>query len=93
MDSMKKQEFRNTLERLHGEIKKTHVDDEDLWQCLLQIQDHIEEIWSEPDTVTEHHRLSLIKKLRKIVDDFEISHPELTSTLGEIVDSLSRMGF
>lgn len=81
------------LKKFQDELDKIHVVDNDLSQRLKQVQEHIEVILAEPDTVTEHHRISFINKLKKIVDDFEISHPELTSTLGEMTDSLSRMGF
>ena len=90
---MSKQKLLKMSEHLQQELSKDRVIDEDLWDRLVQVQEHIEEILAEPEAVTEHHRLSLIKKLRKIVDDFEISHPELTSKLGDMADSLSRMGF
>jgi hypothetical protein len=34
----------------------------------------------------------MIKKLNSMVNDFEKTHPELTDTLGQMMDSLSRMG-
>ena len=90
---MKTETLQNMLDQLQDELSKVKAIDEDLRERLEQTMVDIEMLLNESDINGEHHRSSLIKRLRKTVDDFELSHPELTTTLGDMAESLSRMGF
>lgn len=87
------EELQNTLDQLHDELSKVRVIDEDLRDQLQQIMVDIEVLLDESEISSEHHRDSLVKRLNRVIDDFEVSHPRLTKRLGEMAESLSRMGF
>ena len=89
---MKTDAFYQLVEKLHEELIQPRTINKDLRVELLQIQKDIEAILSNKQDLTKHHRQRFIQKLRKVVDDFEISHPELTEKLGRIADSLGRIG-
>ena len=85
--------MRKKMEALQGEI--THIQNlnKDIWSRLEQVQENIETALADPGPIDENHHQHIAQKLKKIVEDFESSHPGVTSKLGEMVDSLSRMGF
>ena len=85
--------MRKKMEALQGEI--THIQNlnKDIWSRLEQVQENIETALADPGPIDENHHQHIAQKLEKIVEDFESSHPGVTSKLGEMVDSLSRMGF
>jgi hypothetical protein len=85
--------LQDILDQLHDELSKVRIIDEDLRDQLQQIMVDIEVLLDESDITGEHHRSSIIKRLNRVVDDFEVSHPRLTKRLGEMAESLSRMGF
>jgi len=87
------EELQNTLDQLHDELSKVKVIDENLRDQLQQIMVDIEVLLDESEILSEHHRDSLVKRLNRVIDDFEVSHPRLTKRLGEMAESLSRMGF
>ena len=81
------------LDELHDELSELKIIDEDLQDRLHQIIVDIEVLLDESEITSEHYRDSLIEKLKRVVDDFEVFNPELTTTLGEMAESLSRMDF
>lgn len=85
--------IQNMLDELHDELSELKIIDEDLQDRLHQIIVDIEVLLDESEITSEHYRDSLIKKLKRVVDDFEVFNPELTTTLGEMAESLSRMDF
>lgn len=85
--------LQNMMDQLHGELSKLKIIDEDLREHLYQIMVDIEVLLDESEIAVEHHRDSLIHRMKRVVDDFEVSHPELTTILGDMAESLSRMGF
>ena len=87
------EDLQDMLDQLHEELSGLKIADEDLRDQLEQIMVDIEVFLDESEDTGEHHRDSLMRRIKGIVDDFEVSHPELTSTLGEMASSLSRMGF
>jgi seryl-tRNA synthetase len=87
------EDLQDMLDKLHDELSKLKVADEELKDQLEQIMVDIEVFLDESGDTGEHHRDNLVRRIKRIVDDFEISHPDMTSTLGEMASSLSRMGF
>ena len=85
--------MRKKLEGLQDGLNHIQNLNRDIWSRLEQVQENIETALAESDPIAEYHHQSIIQKLKKIIDDFEDSHPGVTSKLGEMVDSLSRMGF
>jgi hypothetical protein len=85
--------MRKKLEGLQDGLNHIQNLNRDLWNRLEQVQENIEVALANPGPIAEHHHQNIIRRLKKIIDDFEDSHPGITSKLGEMVDSLSRMGF
>lgn len=85
--------MRKKLEALQGGINHIQNLNKNIWNRLEQVQENIEAALADPGPINENHHQHIIQKLKEIIDDFKDSHPGVTSKLGEMVDSLSRMGF
>jgi|GEM_PF-6546796 len=85
--------MRKKLWLLLGEINLIRKLNIDLGNQIEQVQENIEAILAEPGPIDENRLQHIVQKLKKIIEDFEGSHPGVTSKLGKIVDFLSRMGF
>ena len=85
--------MRKKLEALQDGINQIQKLNKDFWNQLEQVPENIEAALADPGPINENRYQHIVQKLKKIIDDFENSHPGVTSKLGELMDSLSRMGF
>jgi hypothetical protein len=88
---MNKQELRETLEQLRGDVQRLSFREENSRARINQLISAIErqlENSSEPATLNPADDASLAGTLTQ----FEVEHPKLAMTLNRIVSALSSMG-
>jgi hypothetical protein len=74
--------------QIHAELDAGPLDDEKrrlLEHLQLDIAVALERCEDEPEP-------ALFDRLNEAVDEFQVSHPSLTTTIGQVMDFLSRSG-
>ena len=90
---MKTTRLKRVLDRFDDLLERSDELDQELQEQLDRIRKEIRTYMDKSEEKMKNNSTGLAEKIQKVVDDFEISHPELMATLGEMIDSLSRMGF
>ncbi len=94
---MSNDELSKTLEKLHVELSQSPQLDEKTLQSMRSILDEIQMTISRMDNIqaegdSEPVSISIAQRLREMISDFEVRHPQLTATLSQIADRLTDMG-
>ena len=89
---MDDQELRKLIEQLQAEIQNTQSVDEKGKELLLHLESEINDLLGRPDVIATPVHPSTLKRLEESLDHFEISHPELTTLLARLLESLSNVG-
>ncbi len=89
---MDNSELRDTLEKLHRELEHTENIDEESIQRLQHLANDIQEVLDreEPSSTEENELLG--DQLNEAIQEYEVSHPELTTMLRYVMDILSGAG-
>jgi hypothetical protein len=77
---------RELLEQLHSDLEKVEPTDEQGQQLLDDTRAEIQRALEDDDDD------SLVERLEDAVAHFEGTHPDLTTTLMVVIDTLSNMG-
>ena len=84
---MNNQELEKLLEKLHDEVNgMERVVDEDSLKLLRDVEKDIDDLLDRSDNS------SVPQRLQEAIQQFEVSHPALTSMLSEISTILSNAG-
>ena len=83
---MPREALRENLKKLHTELASVDNLDEELQTLLKQAADDIEQ------ALGDEPRASGRPQLDELALRFEADHPRLSSILGEIADTLSKLG-
>ena len=86
------EKFSKTIEKLHSELKQTKAVDEKSRQLLTGLKDDIEQLLNQGKDATPKQNEDLIEKLKNTAEHFEVSHPELTSTINNVITVLVNLG-
>lgn len=87
---MNPQDLRAKMERLRAELQKPDLHDSAVRQELLRLLAAIEQqLEQAPES---EQRENLLAELDDAVTRFEVEHPRLTASLGQIVSALASMG-
>jgi hypothetical protein len=89
---MDNQELRKLIEQLQAEIQSTHTVDKKGKELLLHLESEINELLGRTDGIVTPVHPSTLQRLEESLDHFEISHPELTTLLARLLESLSNVG-
>jgi hypothetical protein len=92
---MANEELAQTLDRLHQQLSQNPQLDEANLRSLRLLLDEIQTVCAQSGTATPSQNLqerSLNQRLQEVIEDFELRHPQLTTTLSQIADRLSDMG-
>ncbi|MEQ1824728.1 MAG: DUF4404 family protein [Pirellula sp.] len=84
-----------TLEQLHLQLAQHPQLDEQSIQSLRVLAQDIENVLNQADgqsDKTQNADMSLADRMRNLISDFEVQHPQLTNTLSTIAERLSDMG-
>ena len=89
---MDDQDLRKQLERLHKEIEETSAVDEEGRQMLLHLQADIRTLLERSGSGPIQAHPSLVQNMVASVEYFEVSHPNLTNVLNQVLATLSNAG-
>jgi hypothetical protein len=87
---MDDKKLRELLEELHNEIERTENVDEKGKTLLRDIGADIRELLERSGN--DSARFSMIQRLEKTIEHFEVTHPDLTGSLSELLSILSNAG-
>ena len=82
-----KQRLHELLEELHGELQNSDALDDAARQELRTLAGEIEDAVGE-DSVAE----SAMQRVEDVTLEFEAEHPRIAGILGNIADTLSKLG-
>jgi molecular chaperone GrpE (heat shock protein) len=86
---MDKNELRDSLDNFHKELEKS----ETLESGARKQLEHIEtELRGMLEAEAPPHNDSIIENLEHAIRQFEVTHPDLTMTIGHLLDILSQEG-
>jgi len=89
---MDDQELRNLLEKLHSEIENTQTVDEKEQRLLSDLGADIRELLDRSKNVQVQAHPSTVKRMEDSLDYLEVTHPNLTTMLSELLATLSNTG-
>ena len=87
---MSKQELYNLLKQLQAEIERNPSVDANEQELLRQLHTDIHKLLERSSQEVEQN--SGLAALRKSIEEMEISHPTLTTTISKIMEVLSNAG-
>jgi len=89
---MDNKELDELLHKLHDEIQKTRsIDDKDS-ELLRDLEGDIRTLLEKSQGGTIQVHPSIQQRLELAVNHFEVSHPDLTTLISNLLDSLSSAG-
>ena len=89
---MDEQGLRKLLEELHKEIEHTQSVDVKGREMLHDLTGDIRELLARSEEPSAQSRQSLLVRLEESISYLEVTHPTLTSTLSNLLESLSNAG-
>ena len=89
MDNKKSREL---LQQLHDEINNTECIDEESSDLLRDLDGDIRALLERSEEQQVQVHSSVIQRLDNAIGHFEVTHPELTTLISKVVDSLSNAG-
>jgi ribosome maturation protein Sdo1 len=87
---MNNQEINKALENLKKEIEAVQPDDEKGQELLRELSADIRELLDRAEA--KQAPVPMVQRLEESVEHFEVTHPELTSTLSSLLSILSNAG-
>jgi chromosome segregation ATPase len=87
---MDDKDLQQKLNDLHAEIERVQDVDDEARQMLTHLQQDIENLL-EGSSDAEAHQ-SLIERLNEAINQFEVTHPDMTKSMGQLLDLLARLG-
>ncbi len=85
-------DLRKLLEQLHGEIEHTETVDEKGRELLRHLGADIRELLDRSENEQVRPDASLVGRLEKTIDHFEVTHPTLSIIMSKVLETLSNAG-
>ncbi len=89
---MNQQQLHEKLQQLHTDLQQAQTVDADERELLRSLIKDIQDLLDRPDDIPAHHYHSVGEQLSAALLRFELSHPALTASIAEVVESLNRLG-
>ncbi len=89
---MDKQQLRDRLEELHGELQQINSVNENDRQLLQRLNGDINKLMEAGDSDQHHVYDRLGEGLKEGIERLEASHPRATMLMGQLVDALAKIG-
>ena len=89
---MDRQQLQQKLEQLHTELRQVESVDQGERRVLRQLSADIQELLDQGGEHAERKYDRLSERLRDGVKHLEASHPKVTLLMGQLIDTLERMG-
>ena len=86
---MSEESLRALVARLRAELTRTHDLDADIREGLHSLAHEVEAVLHTPPTGSQVVEAPLRDRLADRVRELEVSHPKLSRTVGNIVDTLA----
>lgn len=86
------EKFLKTIEKLHSELKETKAVDAESRQLLTELKNDIEKLLNQDEDASSKQNEDLIDKLKNTAEHFEASHPDLTSSINNVITILVNLG-
>ncbi len=87
---MSKEDVNQSIKALHAEIDRLDTPDGAMREKLLALISDVEKQMQEPESA--EHKEANLQALPALIEQFEIEHPKVTTTLGKLLNTLSGMG-
>lgn len=88
---MDKQQLDKRLQELHSELSQINSVDENERQILQQLMTDIQEILEKKE-YSQSYPSPFEERLKYAIELFGVSHPRITTMMGQIADMLARIG-
>ena len=89
---MDKQQLDERLRELHSELRQINSVDESERQILQQLMTDIQDILKQREHDQTYPYNQFDERLKNAIEQFGVSHPRITTLMGQIADMLSRIG-
>lgn len=89
---MSHEKIRDLLQKLHHTLTSTTTISDGDRKLLEQLSADIHALLAESGRGSPAEGRSVVERLRTTITRFEVSHPDLTATLGQISKTLADMG-
>lgn len=89
---MENSELRDTLEKLHRELEQAENLDDDSRERLQHLEVHIQAVLDREESSSTEEDDSLGDRLNDAIQEYEVTHPDLTTVLRHVMDILSGAG-
>lgn len=89
---MEKQQLRETLAKLHGELGDQAQIDDETRALLKTFTDDVNRLLSAEEADSAEQVEPLNEQAQDLVLKFEADHPQLTSALNQVASALANMG-
>jgi hypothetical protein len=89
---MDDQELRKLIESLHDEIQNTRTVDKKGQELLVHLDADIRKLLAQTGAVAAPVHPSTLRRMEEGLDQFEVTHPELTMLLSKLLEALSNVG-
>ncbi len=76
------------LEQVHAELQKVEQVDEEKLKLLQTLEQDVQALLRKSEVETP----SILERMQKAIDQFEVEHPTLTTLLSEVSTILSNAG-
>jgi hypothetical protein len=89
---MKNDSIREKLQGLYTELEKTRSSDKQTEERLRSLAAEVKDTLNHFDKLQPAQQKGVLDRLEGAVEQFEASHPELTSVLNDVISSLANWG-
>jgi hypothetical protein len=89
---MDDQELHELLEQLHAEIERSDTIDKEEQQLLQHLEEDIRLLLARSESGENPSEPSMVKRLEEAIDQYEVTHPDLTMSLSKLLAILSNAG-
>jgi hypothetical protein len=89
---MDDKELDKLLHQLHDEIEKTHSIDGEGSELLLDLEGDIRKLLERSKVNPLLLHPSVVQRLERALSQFEVTHPDLTTLISNLLDSFSSAG-
>ena len=90
---MDNREYQELLHQLQAEIQNTQTIDEKGTELLRDLDEDIHALLERSEEENSRaHPSTLIERLESDLNHFEVTHPELTTLISKLLDTLSNAG-
>ncbi len=89
---MKEDKLHGSLQVLYDQLKKTRSDDPQIQERIDRLATEIRRRMEEPRDMRPEVQRDFLERMRRNVEYFEGTHPELTSVLNNLISTLASAG-